>query len=64
MSYIYILISHLNFLFAAQQYNNDDSDNTQTDIGTSAQSETVNNENLPSDTLLSTHNDVDTVYEG
>ena len=52
----YILLSHINFIFTAQQCNNDDNDNTWTDIGTSAQSEIVNNDNLPSATLLLTHN--------
>ena len=35
-----------------------------TDIGISTQSKTVDNDHLPSATLLSTHNDVDTVCEG
>ena len=37
--------------------------NTRPDIGTSAWSEIVDNDNPPSATLLSTHNDVETVYE-
>ena len=64
MSLSYILLSHLNFLYAAQQCNNDENDNTQTDIDTSAQSETVDNDHLPYATLLSTYNDVDTVCGG
>ena len=36
-------------------------DNTQTDIGTSTQSEMVDYDNLLSATLLSTHNDAETV---
>ena len=39
-------------------------DNTRPDIGTSAWSEMVDNDNPPSATLLSTHNDVETVCEG
>ena len=51
MNLSYIPLSHLNFIFAAQQCNHDDNNNTQTDIDTSAQSETVNNDNLTSATL-------------
>ena len=60
----YILLLHLNFIFATELFNNDDSDNNRTGIGTSTQSETVDYDNLPSATLLSTHNDVETVCEG